>query len=147
MSGFTDVTSLYIWTFSGEGMLSYHVVCVLHNMFGGIKLLQHQQWNYRHSHLIATSAIPLSFQVWYNLPVLSRQEQDTANLCPFLTLRTCLHQRIWWRGCGTAPTFVLRIKEWRTRQWLALSVQSVLWRFQIHTMSCSHGLAFWTVYY
>ena len=80
-------------------------------------LLQHQRWNYRHSQLIATSAIPLSFQVLYNLPVLSRQEQGTANLCPFATLWTSLHHRIWWRKCSTAPTFaVLPIEDWRTRQ-------------------------------
>ena len=57
------------------------------------------------SHLIATSAIQLSFHVLYNLPVLSRQEQDAASLCPFTNLRTCLHHRIWWRSCSTAPTF------------------------------------------
>ena len=81
-------------------------------MFWGRNLLQHQQWNCRHSHLIVTSAIPLSFQVLYNLPVLSRQEQDRANLCPFPSLRTCLYHKIWWRSCSTAPTFaVLRIEE------------------------------------
>ena len=62
------------------------------------------------SHLIAISAISLSFQVWYNLQVLSRQEQDTANLCSILTLRTCLHHRIWWRSCSTAPKFAFIIK-------------------------------------
>ena len=59
--------------------LSYHDVCVLHNLFWGRNLLQHQQWNYRH---IATSAIKLSFQVLYTLPVLSRQEQEQ---------RICVH--------------------------------------------------------
>ena len=91
----------------------------------GGKLLQHQHWNYRHSIMIATSAIQLSFQVLYNLPVPSQQEQDTANLCPFLTPRTGLHYRTW-RSCNTAPTFaVLRFEEWRTRQWLVSCVRSV----------------------
>ena len=149
MSYYTDITSPHIWILLWRGQaLSYHVVCVLHNMFWVRNLLQHQQWNYRHSHLIATSAIQLSFQVLYNLPVLSRQEQDTENLCPFLTLPTCLHHRIWWRSCSTAPTFAnLRIEEWKSRQWLALCVQYVLWRVQFHTMNCSHSLAFWTIYY
>ena len=100
------------------------------------------------SHLTATPAIQLSFQVLYNLPVASRQEQKTANLCPFLLLRTCLHHRIWWRSCSKAPTFAtLSIGEWRTRQWLALYVQSVIWRVQLHTKKCSHDLVFWTIYY
>ena len=119
MSYYTDITSPYIWILLWRGqVLSYQVVCVLYNMFGGKSFLQHQQWKYRHSHLIATSAIPLWFQVLYNLPVLSRQEQGTANLCPLPTLGTCSHHRIWWRSCSTAPTFeVFRIEEWRTRQW------------------------------
>ena len=122
--------------------------CVLHNMLQGRNLLPHQQWNYRHSHLIATCAIQLSFQVLYNIPVLSRQEQDTANLCPLLTLRNCLHHKIWWRSCSTAPTFAtLRNEEWRTRQWLVLCVQFQLWRVQLRTMICSYNLASWTVYY
>ena len=117
-------------------------------MFWGKNLLWHQQWNYRHSHLIATSAIQLSFRVLCNLTVLSRQEQDTANLCPFLTLRFCLHHRNCRRSFSIAPTFAtFRIEEWRTRQWLALSVQPKLWRVQLHTMNCSHDLAFWTIYY
>ena len=112
-------------------------------MFWGKNLPQHQQWNYRHRHSIAASAIPLSFQVLDILPVLSRQEQDTASLCPFPTLRTCLHHRICWRSCSTAPFFaVLRIEDWRTRQWFALCVQFVLWRVQLHTMNCSHDLDF-----
>ena len=149
MSYYTGMTSPYIWTLLWRGqVLSYHVVDVIHNIFGRRNLLQHQQWNYWHSHLIATSAIRLSLQVWYNLPVLSQQEQDTANLCPFPTPRTFLHHRICWRSCSTAPTFaVLRIEEWKTRQWLALCVQSLLWWVQLHTMNCSHDLAFWTVYY
>ena len=149
MSYYTDITSRYIWILLWRGQaLCYHVACVLHNMFWGRNLLQHQQWNYRHSHLIATSAIQLSFQVLYNIPALSRQEQDTANRCPFPTLRTCLHRKIWWRSCSTAPTFaILRIEERTTRQWLALCVQSVLWRVQLHTINCSHDLDFWTVYY
>ena len=115
-------------------------------MSGGRNLLQHQQWNYRHSHLIATSANPISFQVLYNLPVLSRQEQDTANLCPFPTLWTSLHHKILWRSCSTAPTFaVLRFEEWRIRQWLALCVQSERWWVQYHTITYSYYLAFWTV--
>ena len=90
----------------------------------------------------STSAIPLSFQVWYNLPVFFPQKQDTANLCPFPTLRTCFHHRIWWRSCSTAPTFaVLSFEEWRTRQGLALCVRSVLWRVQLCTMNYSRDLA------
>ena len=148
MSYYTDITSPYIWTLLWRGQaLSYHVVCVLHNFFGQRKLLQHRQWNYRHGHLIGTSAIPLSFQIWYNLPVFSRQEQDTANLCPFPTIRIRLHHRGWWRRCGTAPTFaIFPIEEWKTGHWLALFVQSVPWRVQLHTMNCSNHLAFWTVY-
>ena len=70
----------------------------------------------------------------YKLPNLSRQAQDTANLCPFPTLRIFLHHRIWWRSCSTASTFaVLRIEERRTRQWLALFLQFVVWRVQLHT--------------
>ena len=149
MSYYIDITSQYIWTLLWRSQaISYHVVWVLHNMFGGRNLLQHLQWNYRHNHLIATSAIQLSFQVLHNLPVLSRQEQGTANLFPFPTLPTWLHHRIWWRNCSTAPTFaVLRIEEWRIRRWLALYVQSVLWWVQLHTINCSHDLAFGTVYY
>ena len=149
MSYYTDITSPYIWILIWRGqILSHHVVCVLHNMFGGRHLLQHQQWKYRHSHWTATSAIPLSIQVLCNLPVLSRQEQRTANLCPFPTPRTCLQQKIWWRSCSTAPTFaVLCTEERRTRQWLVLCVQSRLWRVQLHTMNCSNDLAFWKVYY
>ena len=150
MSYYRDITSPYIWTLLQKGQaLSYRVVCVLHSMFCGRNLLRHQQWIYRHNHLIATSAIPLSFQVSCNLPVLSRQEQRTTNLCPFPTVRTCLHRKIWWRkSCSTAPTFAfLRIDEWRTRQWLVLCVQSQLSRVQLHTMSCSNDLEFWTVYY
>ena len=149
ISYYIDTTSPYIWTLLWrDQVLSSHVVCVLHNMFEGRNLLQHQQWNYRHSHLIAISVIPLSLQVLYNLPVFPRQEQDTANLCPFPTLRICLHHKIWWRSWSTAPTIaVLRIEELRTRQWLALCVQSELWRVQLNTMNCSHDLAFWTVYY
>ena len=117
-------------------------------MFRGRNLLQHQRLYYRQSHLIATSAIQLSFQNLYNVPVPSREEQVTTNLCPFPTLRTCLHHRIWWRSCSTAPTIAfVRIEDWRTQQWWALSVQSVLWRVKLHTMNCSHDLAFWTVYY
>ena len=115
-------------------------------MFCGRNLLQHQQWEYRQSHLAATSAIVLSFQVLYNLPVLCGQEQDTASLCPFLTLRICLGYRIWWRRCSTAPTSaVLRNEEWRVRQRLGLCVQSVLWQVQLHTMNGSHDLAFWKI--
>ena len=149
MSYYTDITFPYIWTLLWRGQaLSYLVVYVLHNMFGRRNLLKHQQWNYRHGHLFATSAIQLSLQVLCNLAVLSRQDQDTVNLCPFPTFRTCLHHRIWWRSCITAPTFaILRIAEWRTRQGLVLCVQSQLLRVQLHTMNCSNGLAFWTVYY
>ena len=112
------------------------------------KLLQRQLGNYQHSQLTPTSAIPLSFQVWYNLPVSSRQKLETSNLCPFLTLRTCLHHIIWWRKCSTAPTFaVLRIEERKTRQWLALCVQSVLLWVQLQIMHCSCNLTFWTVYH
>ena len=67
-------------------------------MLVGRNLLQHQQWNYRHKHLMATSDIPLSSQVLYNLPVHSRQEHDKANLYPFPTLRNCLNHRICWRN-------------------------------------------------
>ena len=143
MSYYIDITSQYIWILLQIGQaLSYHIICVLHNMSWGRNLLEHQSI-YWHSQLIATSAIELSFQVLYNLPVLSRQEQDTANLCPFLTLRTCLHHKIWWRSCSTAPAVaILRIEEWRTRQWLALCVQFVLCRVQLHTMNCSHDLVF-----
>ena len=149
MSHNTDITSPYIWTLLWRGQsLSYHVVCVIHNMFGGRISLQHQQWNYRHSHLIATSGIPLPFQLRYNLPVIFRPEQDTANLCQFPTLRTCSHHKIWWRSYSKAPIFaVMRIEEWRTRDWLALCVQSVLWRVQLHTKNCSHAPASSTVYY
>ena len=149
MSYYTHITSPYIWTLHWRvRVLSYYVVCVLHNMFGEKNLLQHQLWNYRPSHLIATSAMLLSFQVWYNLPVLSRQEQDTANLCPYPTLRTCLLHRIWWRSCRKAPTFAaLRIEERRTRHGLALCVQSLQWQVQLRLMKCSHDRASWTVYY
>ena len=148
MCYYTDITSPSIWTILWRGQaLSYHVVCVLHTVFQGRNLLQHQQWNYRHCHLIATSAIPLSFRVWYNVPAPSRQEQDTARLYPFPTLRWFLHHKIWWRGFSTAATFaVSRIEEWRTRKWLALCVQSVLRRVQFHTKICSLDLAFWIVY-
>ena len=128
--------------------LSYHVVCVLHNTFVRRNLLQHQQWNYWHSHLTATSAILLPYQVLYIIPFLSRQEQDTAKVCPFPIFRTWLHHRICWRSCSTAQTFaVLRIEEWRSRQWLARCVQSVLWRVQLRTINRSHDLAFWTLFY
>ena len=117
-------------------------------MFWGGSLLQHQQWNFRQSHLIATSAMPLLFHVLYNLSVLSRQNQVTANLYPLPTFRTCVNHRNYWRSCSAAPTFaVLRIEEWRTRQWLVFCVQSVLRWVQLHSMNCSHDLAFWTVYY
>ena len=110
-----------IWTLLWRGQaLSYLIVCVLHNMFGGRNLQQHQQWKHRHSHLIATSAIPLSFHVWYNLPVLFGKSK-IQRICPCPTFRTCLLHRNWWRKCSTAPTFaVLRIEESRPRQWLAL---------------------------
>ena len=149
MSYYIDITSPYIWILLYIGQaLSYHVICALHNMFWGRKLLQHRQWNYRHSHLIATSANPLSFHVLYNLPFLSRQEHDMASLCPFPTLGTCLHHRIWWRSCSTAPTIaVLCNQDWRSWQWLVVRVQSVLWLVQLHTKICSHVLASWTVYY
>ena len=133
MSYYIDISSQFIWTLLYTGQaLSYHFVCVSHNMLWGRNWPQHQQWNYRHSHLIATSAVQLSFPVFYNLPVFSRQEQDPANLCPFLTLRPCLHQRTWWRSCSTAAPFAtLRVEEWKTRQWLALCVQSVFWRVEL----------------
>ena len=148
MSYYTDITSPYIWILLWRGQtLSYHVLFVLYNMFWRRNLLKHQQWSYRHSQLIATSAIQLSIQVVNNLPVLSG-EQDIGKLCPFPTLRTCLHRRIWWRSCSTAPIFaILPIEEWRTRHRLALRVQCVLWRLQLHTMICSHDLAFWTFNY
>ena len=149
MSDYTDITSSYIWAILWRSQaLSYHVVCVLHNMFRGKSLLEHQQWNYRHSHLIITSVISLFFQVLYNFPIPSRQEQGTANLYPFPTLRNCLQYRIWWKSCSTAPTFaVLCVKEWRTRFWLVFCVQSELWRVQHHTTNCSCDLTFWTVYF
>ena len=149
MSYYTDIISSYIWTLLWRGqVLSYQVVFVLHNMFGGRNLLQHQLWNYRHIHWIATSAILLSFQVLYNLPYLSRQQQDTANRCPISIHRTCSHHKIWCKSCNTAPIFaVLRVEAWWSRKWLVLCVQSVLWRVQLHTMNCWHDLAFWTVYY
>ena len=144
MSNYRDITFPYIWTLLWRGeALFYHVVCVLHNMFAWKSLLQHQQWNYRHSHLIAISAFLLLFQVLYNLPVASRQEQGRANPCPFPTLRTCLHHKIRWKSCTTAPTFaVLRNKEWRTRQLLVHCVQSELWWVQLHTMNCTYDLVY-----
>ena len=148
MSYYTDITSPYIWTLPWRDQsLSYHTGRVLRNVFRGRNLLQHQQQYYLYNHLISTSAIPLSFQVWYNLPVLSRQEQDAAGLCQFPTLRICLQEGIWWRSCGRAPTVaVLRIEERKTRFWFALCVQNGLWRVQFHTKNCSHHLAFLTSY-
>ena len=57
----------------------------------------HEQWNYRCNPPIAGAPIPLSFQVGYNPPFPSGQEQDTANLCPFPSLLTCLRHRNWWK--------------------------------------------------
>ena len=85
MSYYADITSPYIWTLLWRGpALSDYVFYVSHNNFGGKYLLHHQQWNYRNGYLIATSAIPLSIQVWYNLPVLLR--------------RTCVQFQLFKRG-------------------------------------------------
>ena len=46
------------------------------------------QWNCHCNLLTAIASTLLSFQVGYNLPVFSRQEQDTAILCPFRTVAT-----------------------------------------------------------
>ena len=121
MSYFSDITARYIWTLLWRHqVLSYHAVHVLQNMFRGRNLLQHQPWNNRHSHLIATSAIPLSFQVSKNISVLSRQEQDIAILCPFPTLRTWLHHRVRWKivvRLQHPPFFVLK-NEGADNNWL-----------------------------
>ena len=50
MSYYTDIKSPYIWTHFWRGQVLYQVVCVLHKILGWRNLLQHQQWNYRHSH-------------------------------------------------------------------------------------------------
>ena len=149
MSHYIDIRSLYIWILLWKGQaLSYQVVCVLHKIFGERSLLQHRQWNYRQSNLNATSAIPLSFQVLYNLIVFLGKSKIH---------RICVHfqlfELVYITETGEEVVVQLQksqfwslpFEDWRSRNWLALCVQSVLKRVQLHTMNCSHGLAFWTV--
>ena len=151
MSYYTDITSPYIWTLLWRGQVpSYHVfLCFTQHVRGkqiarasAVKLsTQSFDRNFCHSALI-------SGLIQSSKSYLSRKEQGTESFCPFLFLRTCWHHKIWRRSCSKAPAFaVLRIEERRTRQRVALYVQSVLWRIQLHAMKCSHALASWTVYY
>ena len=58
-----------------------------------------------------------------------------------------LRPRIWWSSCCTAPTLaVLPFEKWKFPQWLAVCVQSMLWRVQLCSMNCSHDLVLRTVY-
>ena len=77
----------------------------------------------------------LSFQVGYNLPVPSAQEQgrESVSISNFPTLLT---SRICWKNCVTVPSFVfLPIEVWKTRQRLVFCVQPVLWIAQHHTVN------------
>ena len=99
--------------------------------------------------VIRSQALPFgSYFRSYTIFQFFLGKSKIQRICPFPALRTCLHRRNWCRSCSTAPSFaVLRVEEWRTRQWLVLCVQSVLWLVQLHTMNCSHDLVFWTVDY